>query len=157
MRTGSTRRHEWLDILVERVPGLPVLAIVTYRPEFNPAWLGQSHVTVITLNRLGRRDSTALVNRIAKQRDLPTVLLERILERTDGVPLFIEEMTKSVESGTCASRSRLRPQTPRPRSRSRRHYRLRWLRDSTGFRRRARWCRPAQHSGASSATRSSRR
>ena len=88
--------REWCDILVERVRSLPVLLIMTYRPEFVPPWLGQSHVTALMLNRLGRRHNAAVIRQVAGQRILPLALMEQIIDRTDGVPLFIEEMTKSV-------------------------------------------------------------
>ena len=88
--------QELFDIMAERIRTLPVLLIITYRPEFVPPWLGQSHVTVLTLNRLGRRDNIAVIRQVANGRDFPPVLLEQIVARTDGVPLFIEEMTKSV-------------------------------------------------------------
>ena len=88
--------QELFDVLAERIRNLPVLLIITYRPEFTPPWLGQSHVTVLTLNRLGRRDNIAVIRQVAKGKDFPPVLLEQIVARTDGVPLFIEEMTKSV-------------------------------------------------------------
>jgi DNA-binding winged helix-turn-helix (wHTH) protein/tetratricopeptide (TPR) repeat protein len=88
--------QELFDIMAERIRTLPVLLIITYRPEFAPPWLGQSHVTVLTLNRLGRRDNIAVIRQVAKGRDFPPVLLEQIVTRTDGVPLFIEEVTKSV-------------------------------------------------------------
>jgi DNA-binding winged helix-turn-helix (wHTH) protein/tetratricopeptide (TPR) repeat protein len=88
--------QELFDILVERIRTLPVLLIITYRPEFTPPWLGQSHVTVLTLNRLGRRDNIEVIRQVANGKDFPPVLLEQIVARTDGVPLFIEEMTKSV-------------------------------------------------------------
>ena len=92
--------RELFDAVIERVRGLSVLFIMTYRPEFSPSWLGQSHVTVLTLNRLGRRENAALVKRVAGGKDLPPALLEQIATQTDGVPLFIEEVTKSVlESG----------------------------------------------------------
>ena len=87
-------------MIIDRVRDLPVLFIMTYRPEFAPPWLGQSHVTALTLNRLGRRDNAALVKRVAGGREIPAALLDQIMTRTDGVPLFIEEMTKSIlESG----------------------------------------------------------
>jgi class 3 adenylate cyclase/predicted ATPase len=90
---------ELLDLLVERVRTLPVLVVLTYRPEFNPHWTGESHVTALTMNRLGRRQGTALVDRIAGKA-LPAEVLKQVLARTDGVPLFIEELTKTVlESG----------------------------------------------------------
>ena len=88
--------REWCDILIERVRSLPVLLIMTYRPEFVPLWLGQSHVTALILNRLGRRHNAAVIRQVAGQRALPPVLMEQIIDRTDGVPLFIEEMTKAV-------------------------------------------------------------
>jgi class 3 adenylate cyclase len=91
--------RELLDLRVERVRDLPVLLIVTFRPEFQPPWTGQSQVTMVALNRLDRRDRTALAAQIAGKA-LPTAIIDQIAERTDGVPLFIEELTKSVlESG----------------------------------------------------------
>ena len=92
--------RELFDLVIDRARVLPVLFIMTYRPEFTPSWLGQSHVTALTLNRLGRRANAALVRRVAGGKDLPPALLEQIMMQTDGVPLFIEEVTKSVlESG----------------------------------------------------------
>ena len=76
--------------------GLPVLLIVTFCPEFQPPWTGQSQVTMLTLNRLDRRDRTALVEQIAGGKALPDELVAQIAARTDGVPLFVEELTKSV-------------------------------------------------------------
>jgi class 3 adenylate cyclase/tetratricopeptide (TPR) repeat protein/energy-coupling factor transporter ATP-binding protein EcfA2 len=91
--------RELFDVVVERIRSLPVLLIITYRPEFSPPWLGQSHVTVLTLNRLGRRDNVALVKQVAGENELSPELLEQIVKQTDGVPLFIEEVTKSVIEG----------------------------------------------------------
>ena len=88
--------QELFDIIVERIRTLPVLLIISYRPEFAPPWLGQSHVTVLALNRLGRRENAAMIRHVAKDKDLPPDLLEQIVTRTDGVPLFIEEVTRSV-------------------------------------------------------------
>jgi class 3 adenylate cyclase/tetratricopeptide (TPR) repeat protein/energy-coupling factor transporter ATP-binding protein EcfA2 len=88
--------RELFDRTIERIRSLSVLLIVTYRPEFVPPWLGQSHVTTLTLNRLGRRENATLIRRVARGKELPASLLEQIITRTDGVPLFIEEMTKSV-------------------------------------------------------------
>jgi class 3 adenylate cyclase/predicted ATPase len=97
--------HELLDMLVERVPRLPVLLVVTFRPEFQPPWTGQAHVTTLALNRLDRRDGAALAERTAGNRALPGEILARILERTDGIPLFIEELTKTIlESGLVRER-----------------------------------------------------
>jgi TolB-like protein/class 3 adenylate cyclase/predicted ATPase/DNA-binding winged helix-turn-helix (wHTH) protein len=92
--------RELLDLVVERVRNLPVLLLVTYRPEFQPLWTGQPQVTMLALNRLDRRDRTVLVAQIAGGKAVPHQVIEQIADRTDGVPLFIEELTKSVlESG----------------------------------------------------------
>jgi class 3 adenylate cyclase len=92
--------RELLDLTVESVRRLPVLLIVTFRPEFQPPWTGQPQVTMLALNRLDRRDRTALVEQIAGGKALPSEVVTQIADRTDGVPLFVEELTKSVlESG----------------------------------------------------------
>ena len=92
--------RELLDLTVERVRSLPVLLIITFRSEFQPPWIGQSQVTMLALNRLDRRDRTVLVEQIAGGKPLPEEVSEQIANRTDGVPLFVEELTKSVlESG----------------------------------------------------------
>ena len=92
--------RELLDLAVEHVGRLPVLLIVTFRPEFQPPWTGQPQVTMLTLNRLDQRDRTALVAQIAGGKALPDQVVAQIVDRTDGVPLFVEELTKSVlESG----------------------------------------------------------
>src|SRR5207253_11215192 len=91
---------ELLDLIVERVRSLPALLIITFRPEFQPPWAGQSQVSMLALNRLDRRDRTALVAQIAGGKALPDEVVNQIADRTDGVPLFVEELTKSVlESG----------------------------------------------------------
>src|SRR5271170_1560658 len=91
--------RELLDLTVECVRNLPVLLIVTFRPEFQPPWTGQPQVTMLALNRLDRRDRAALVAQIAGK-VLPDEVADQIGERTDGVPLFVEELTRSVlESG----------------------------------------------------------
>jgi predicted ATPase len=92
--------RELLDLTIESVRNLPVLLIVTYRPEFQPPWTGQPKVTMLTLNRLDRHDRTVLVEQVAGGEALPDEVVDQIVDRTDGVPLFIEELTKSVlESG----------------------------------------------------------
>jgi class 3 adenylate cyclase/predicted ATPase len=92
--------RELLDLTVERVRSLPVLLVVTFRPEFQPPWTGQPQVTMLTLNRLDRRDRTVLVEQIAGGKALPDEVVAQIVDRADGVPLFVEELTKSVlESG----------------------------------------------------------
>jgi class 3 adenylate cyclase len=95
--------RELLDLTVDRVRSPPTLLIVTFRPEFQPPWIGQPQVTMLALNRLDRQDRTALVQQIIGRRALPADLIDQIADRTDGVPLFIEELTKSVlESGVPA-------------------------------------------------------
>ncbi len=92
--------RELFDVMVERVGTLPVLLVITHRPEFKPPGLGLSHVTALTLSRLGRRSNEALVKQTAGGKDIPVALLDEIVARTDGVPLFVEELTKSIiESG----------------------------------------------------------
>jgi predicted ATPase/class 3 adenylate cyclase len=92
--------RELLDLIVVQVRSLPVLLIVTFRPEFQPPWAGQTQVTVLALNRLDRRDGTALIAQIAGGKALPAEVVAQIADRTDGVPLFVEELTKNIlESG----------------------------------------------------------
>lgn len=92
--------QELLQLLVPEVHRRPVLLIVTHRPEYVRAWEGMGHVTTMTLNRLGRSQGAALVDAVAKGRALPAAVVDEILARTDGVPLFVEEVTSSVlESG----------------------------------------------------------
>jgi class 3 adenylate cyclase/predicted ATPase len=92
--------RELLDLTVERIGSLPALLIVTFRPEFQPPWTGQPQVSMVALNRLDRRDRTVLVKQIAGGKPLPDEVVDQIAERADGVPLFVEELTKSVlESG----------------------------------------------------------
>jgi hypothetical protein len=67
-----------------------------FRPEFRPPWTGQAHVTVLPLTRLGRREGTALVKSVAGDAPIPTDVLGEIVDRTDGVPLFVEELTQAV-------------------------------------------------------------
>ena len=81
---------------VDQIKTLPVLLIVTFRPEFNAPWAGRSHVTTLALNRLGERETAAIIARIVGNKDLPADVMAEIVERTDGIPLFVEEMTKAV-------------------------------------------------------------
>ena len=81
---------------VDRIRVLPVLLIMTFRPEFNAPWVGQSQVTSLALNRLGKREAAAIVTGIFANKELPADMLAEIVERTDGIPLFIEETTKAV-------------------------------------------------------------
>ena len=81
---------------VDRLRTLGVLLIVTYRPEFEPPWIGRPYVTALTLNRFGEREITAMIDRVTGNKALPEGIRQDIIERTDGVPLFVEEMTKAV-------------------------------------------------------------
>ena len=86
---------------VDQIKTLPVLLIVTFRPEFNAPWAGRSHVTSLALNRLGEREAAAIIARIVGNKELPADVTAEIVERTDGIPLFVEEMTKAVlEAGS---------------------------------------------------------
>jgi class 3 adenylate cyclase/tetratricopeptide (TPR) repeat protein len=91
---------ELIGRVAETVQRLPVLALVTFRPEFTPPWSGHGHMTTLSLSRLSRRQGRAMVERLTGGRALPAEVLEHILARTDGIPLFVEELTKVVlESG----------------------------------------------------------
>jgi class 3 adenylate cyclase len=87
---------ELLTLAIERLQTLPILLVITFRPDFQAPWAGQPHVTSVALNRLSQRARTALVEHIAGGKALPPQLLAQIVERTDGVPLFVEELTKAV-------------------------------------------------------------
>ncbi len=106
---------ELLDRMIGEVSRLSILLVVTFRPDFVPPWTDGPHVHRLVLNRLGRSASAALVGRFGGEVGLPPELVEEILERTDGVPLFIEELTKSVvEAGATvpAARSLAQPLPP---------------------------------------------
>jgi hypothetical protein len=81
---------------VDRLKALGVLLIVTYRPEFEPPWIGRPYVTALALYRLGEREITAMIERVTGNKALSESIRQDIIERTDGVPLFVEEMTKAV-------------------------------------------------------------
>ena len=90
---------ELLDRLIERITAWPVLLLATFRPEFQPPWVGQPHVTLLTLPRLDQRHTMAMIASvvtIAGDRPLSSEIVEEIAERSDGVPLFVEELTKTV-------------------------------------------------------------
>src|SRR5438876_1498647 len=87
---------ELLDLTVERVRQLPVLALFTFRPEFEPPWAGLPNVGTLTLGRLDRDDVENMVARVTGGRPLPTEVMKQIVAKTDGNPLFVEELTKTV-------------------------------------------------------------
>ena len=82
--------------VVDRIATLRVLLIVTFRPEFEPPWIGRPHVTALTLNRLTRREIDAIIDGVVGDEPIPMGIRQDIIERTDGIPLFVEEMTKAV-------------------------------------------------------------
>jgi DNA-binding SARP family transcriptional activator/energy-coupling factor transporter ATP-binding protein EcfA2 len=123
---------ELLDRVVERVRGRPVMVVVTFRPGFDPAWAEQGHVTTLALGRLDHGPAAALVAEQAGGDALPRELVERILDRADGVPLYLEELTRAVLVAAPADNggapSRCRP-----------HSRARSWPGSTGCPTRRRW------------------
>jgi class 3 adenylate cyclase len=95
--------QELLSLAIERTQRLPVLTIITFRPEFTPPWTGQPHVSTLQLIRLGQREGAAMVDRVVGEKALPDEVTAHIVVKTDGVPLFVEELTKAVlESGLLA-------------------------------------------------------
>ncbi|MBB4366159.1 class 3 adenylate cyclase/predicted ATPase/energy-coupling factor transporter ATP-binding protein EcfA2 [Bradyrhizobium sp. CIR48] len=88
--------RELLDRTVDRVASLPVLVLITYRPELQLVWSGKPHVSLLVMNRLDQKAGATLIRSVAGSRTLPTEIVNEIAERTDGVPLFVEELTKAV-------------------------------------------------------------
>jgi class 3 adenylate cyclase/predicted ATPase len=93
---GDPTSLEAFGRTVDRIANLPVLLIVTFRPEFEAPWVGQPHVTALALNRLGHRNVDTMIDRVIGNKLLPANIRKDIIERTDGIPLFVEEMTKAV-------------------------------------------------------------
>jgi class 3 adenylate cyclase/tetratricopeptide (TPR) repeat protein len=92
--------RELFDQIVDRIQRLPLLLVATFRPELSPPWIDFPHVTLLTLNRLPQAQVVALIQRITDGKGIPGEVLGQILARTEGVPLFTEELTKAVlESG----------------------------------------------------------
>jgi class 3 adenylate cyclase/predicted ATPase len=106
---------EALGRTVERIRAVGILLIITYRPEFEPPWIGQPHVTTLTINRLGQREIAAMIDRVTGNKPLLASIRQDIVERTDGIPLFIEEMTKAVlEAGDQEDAERAVTSVPAP-------------------------------------------
>jgi class 3 adenylate cyclase/predicted ATPase len=106
---------EVLGGTAERLRTLGVLLVVTHRPEFEPSWVGRPHVTALTINRLGEREITALIDRVTANGGLSPNVKQDIVERTDGIPLFVEEMTKAVlEAGGVEASERAVSAIPSP-------------------------------------------
>jgi class 3 adenylate cyclase/predicted ATPase len=93
---GDPTSLETFGRTVDRIASLRVLLIVTFRPEFEASWVGQPHVTALALNRLGHREVGAMIDGVVGKKLLPAGIRQDIIERTDGIPLFVEEMTKAV-------------------------------------------------------------
>jgi class 3 adenylate cyclase/predicted ATPase len=91
--------QELLVTVVDRIVDRRVLLVITARPEFVPPWPHHSHISLIALTRLGRRDGAALVDQVADGKALPAEVVNQIVSRADGVPLFLEELTKTVLEG----------------------------------------------------------
>jgi class 3 adenylate cyclase len=81
---------------IDRIKSVGVLLIITHRPEFQPPWIERPYVTTLSLNRLGEREIGAMIDRVSGNKSLPEDIRQDIIERTDGIPLFVEEMTKAV-------------------------------------------------------------
>jgi predicted ATPase len=91
---------EYLSLLVEQVSTARIFTLLTFRPDFSPPWTGRAHLTQITLNRLTRKQVETMVNRVTGGKSLPNEVIQQVVTKTDGVPLFVEELTKMVlESG----------------------------------------------------------
>ena len=96
---------ELLSLLVDQGPTARILALFTFRPDFSPPWTGRSHLTQVTLPRLPRRQAAEMTDRVAHGKALPPEVVEQVVAKTDGVPLFVEELTKMVlESGLLQER-----------------------------------------------------
>jgi class 3 adenylate cyclase/tetratricopeptide (TPR) repeat protein len=100
MHWADATTLELFDLGVDRIRGLPILMLMTSRPEFEPSWAGLANVGLLRLDRLDRQDTRALVEQVTVGRQLPREMMQQIIDKTDGIPLFVEELTKMVlESG----------------------------------------------------------
>ncbi|MBI4228214.1 MAG: AAA family ATPase, partial [Deltaproteobacteria bacterium] len=96
---------EYLSLLIDNVQAAPVYILITFRPDFKSPWTMKSHITSITLNRLTRRNVEAMIEKLADGKSLPEEIVKQIVTKTDGIPLFVEELTKMLlESGLLSER-----------------------------------------------------
>ena len=103
MHWADPSSRELFDLTIEGLVGRPILLVMTFRTEFHAPWIGRAGVSLLTLSRLDRRDVASMAVRVASQA-IPSELIDRIATQTDGVPLFIEELTRAVvEAGLPAS------------------------------------------------------
>jgi class 3 adenylate cyclase/tetratricopeptide (TPR) repeat protein len=116
MHWADATTLELFDLAVDRMRRLPVLALATFRPEFEPPWLGLTNVSLLRLDRLDRQDTRALIEQVTVGRKLPGEMMTQIIDKTDGIPLFVEELTKMVlESGLLVEHAgRYRLDSPLP-------------------------------------------
>ena len=116
MHWADATTLELFDLTVDRIRGLPIFVLMTSRPEFDPPWAGLANVSLLRLDRLDRQDTRALVEQVTVGRPLPREMMTQIIDRTDGIPLFVEELTKMVlESGLLVEDAgRLRLDSPLP-------------------------------------------
>src|SRR6266498_2983413 len=97
---------ELLSLLVDQGPTARILTLLTFRPDFSPPWTGRAHLTQLTLPRLPRRQAVEMTGRVAHGKALPSEVVAQVVAKTDGVPLFVEELTKMVlESGLLQERA----------------------------------------------------
>src|SRR5258706_2175801 len=96
MHWADATTLELFDLTVDRIRGLPILVLMTFRPEFEPPWTGLANVSLLRLDRLDRQDTRALVEQVTVGRQLPGEMITQIIDRTDGIPPFVEELTKMV-------------------------------------------------------------
>jgi predicted ATPase len=87
---------ELLSLLVDQGPTARILALFTFRPDFHPPWTGRAHLTQVTIHRLPRHQAVEVIRQVAHGKTLPPEVVEQIVAKTDGVPLFVEELTKMV-------------------------------------------------------------
>jgi predicted ATPase len=101
--------------VVDRIRTLKVLLLVTFRPEFNAPWVGRPYVTSLIINRLAEQEASAMIDRVVEGSQLSASIRQDIIERTDGIPLFVEEMTKAVlEAGSETAAARAIAAVPSP-------------------------------------------
>jgi class 3 adenylate cyclase/DNA-binding winged helix-turn-helix (wHTH) protein/tetratricopeptide (TPR) repeat protein len=87
---------EWLSLLIDQIPTTRVLMLLTFRPDFQPPWAVRSHLTYVTLGRLSPRQTEGMIGQVVGGKPLPVEVMQQVVATTDGVPLFVEELTKMV-------------------------------------------------------------
>ncbi len=97
---------EFLALLIDQIPTTKLLLVLTFRPEFTPSWKPRSHISHLVLNRLGKKQVEAMIEKVTEGKTLPTEVIEQIRIKTDGVPLFVEELTKNVMESVASRESR---------------------------------------------------